>query len=84
MKQEIVLILTALLLVPPVSLHAATQTIDNNKLSVIYDDVSGRFTVAEKSTGRVFLTNGRLDGDGTKAAVLRQKIVATRMSFAFP
>jgi hypothetical protein len=63
MKLKIVLILTALLLVPLVSLHAATQTIGNNALPVRYDDVSGRFAVAEKKTRKVFLTNGRLEGD---------------------
>jgi len=78
MKQKIVLILTALLLVPLASLHAATRTIETNKLSVMYDDVSGRFTVAEKATGRVFLTNGRLEGDAMKAVVVRQKIVVTQ------
>jgi hypothetical protein len=74
-KQKIVLILTALLLVPLVSLRATTQTIENNKLSVKYDVVSGRFTVAEKTTGQVFLTSGRLEGDATKAVVARQNIV---------
>ncbi|MGO9113342.1 MAG: glycoside hydrolase family 36 protein [Thermoguttaceae bacterium] len=78
MKQKIVLILTALRLVPLVSLHAATQTIENNTLSVMYDDVSGRFNVAEKTTGKVFLTNGRLEGDAMKAGVARQKIVVTQ------
>jgi hypothetical protein len=78
MKQKIILILTALLLAPPVSLHAATQTIKNKTLSVMYDDVSGRFTVAEKTTGKVFLTNGRLEGDAVKAVVGRQKIVVTQ------
>jgi len=78
MKQKIVLILTALLLVPLVSLHAATQTIENNALSVMYDNVSGIFTVAEKTTGKVFLTNGRLEGGAMKAVAVKQKIVVTQ------
>ena len=76
--QKIVLILTALLLVSLVSLHAATQTIENNTLSVMHDDVTGRFTVAEKTTGSVFLTNGRLEGDAVKGVVIGQKIVVTQ------
>ena len=69
---------TVLLLAPLVSLRAGTPTIKNNTLSVMYDDVSGRFTVAEKTTGKVFLTNGRLEGDAMKAVVVRQKIVVTQ------
>jgi hypothetical protein len=78
MMQRIVLILTALLLAPQVSLQAATQTVENSALSVRYDDVSGCFAVAEKATGRVFLTNGRLEGDAMKAEVVRRKIVVTQ------
>ena len=48
MTQKIVLTLAALLLAPLASLHAATQAIENSTLSVTYDNVSGRFTVAEK------------------------------------
>jgi ribosomal protein L14 len=77
-KQKIVPFLTALLLVPVVSLRAATRTIENNRLAVMYDDVSGRFTVAEKTTGKVFLTNGRLEGGAMKALVARQKIAVTQ------
>ena len=78
MKQKIVLILTALLLVPLASLHAVARTIENNTLSVTYDDGSGRFTVAEKTTGKAFLTNGRLEGDAMKAEVVKQKIIVTQ------
>jgi len=51
------------------SLHAATQTIENKVLTVTFDDASGVFTVAEKATGKVFLTDGRLENGGGKAAV---------------
>jgi hypothetical protein len=78
LKQKIVLILTALLVVPLASLRASTQIIENNALSVMYDDVSGRFTVAEKTAGKVFLTNGRFEGDAMKAVVVGQKIVVTQ------
>jgi len=78
MKQKIVLTMTALLLVPLVSLHAATQNIENNTLAVSYDDVSGRFAVVEKTTGKFILTNGRLEGDAMKAVVARRKIVVTQ------
>ncbi len=52
------------------SLHAATQTIENKALSVMFDDASGVFTVAGKTTGKIFLTDGRLEGGGGKAAVI--------------
>jgi len=48
---------------------AATQMIENEMLSVTYDDAAGSFTVAEKPGGKVFLTDGRLEGKATKAAV---------------
>ena len=51
------------------SLHAATQTIENKVLAVTYDDASGVFTAAEKATGKIFLTDGRLESGGGKAAV---------------
>ena len=70
--------LAALLLVPLASLRAATQIINNSTLSVMYDGASGRFIVAEKTTGKVFLTNGRLEGEAVKAVVVRQKIVVTQ------
>jgi hypothetical protein len=78
MMQRTALVLTALLLTPPVSLYAATHTMENNTLSVMYDEDSGRFTVATKRTGKVFLTNGRLEGDAMKAEVARRKIVVTQ------
>ena len=58
------IILTTLLLTSASSLQAATQTIENNVLSVRYDDASESFTVTEKKSGKVFLTNGRLEGGG--------------------
>jgi len=51
------------------SASAATQTIENETLKVTYDDAAGSFAVAETPTGKVFLTDGRLEGKATKAAV---------------
>jgi len=48
---------------------AATQTIENETLRVTYDDASGSFAIAEKLTGKVFLTDGRLEGTVTGASV---------------
>ncbi|MCX6998111.1 MAG: hypothetical protein NTV49_13770, partial [Kiritimatiellaeota bacterium] len=48
---------------------AATQMIENETLSVTYDDAAGSFAVAEKPGGKVFLTDGRLEGQVVKAAV---------------
>jgi len=78
MKRKLVLVLTALQLAPLASLHAATRTIENNTLSVQYDDVSGRFAIAEKTTGKMFLTNGRLEGEAKKVELLKQKILVTQ------
>ena len=78
MKQKLVIIMAVLLPAPLASLRAAMQTISNNALSVMYDDVSGRFSVAEKTTGKVFLTNGLLEGNAMKAEVVRQKVVVTQ------
>ncbi len=75
MKWMMIACLTAL---PPASLHAATQTIENKALSVMFDDASGGFTVAEKTTRKVFLTNGRLEGEAMKAVVAGRKIVVTQ------
>jgi hypothetical protein len=44
------------------SLSAATHNIHNEKLSLAYDDVANTFSVTEKSTGKVFLSNGRPEG----------------------
>ncbi len=49
--------------------RAATLTIENEALSVTYDDALGSFAVAEKPGGKVFVTDGRLEGKATKAAV---------------
>jgi len=49
---------------------AATLTIQNQSLSATYDDASGRFSVAEPSSGLVFLKSGKLDG-GAGAAKTR-------------
>lgn len=74
---RIAVVLTASLVIPG-ALHAATETIDNSTLSVTYDDISGRFSVAEKATGKQFLTNGKLEGVATKAEVVEQKIIVTQ------
>ena len=49
--------------------RAATHTIENRTLSVTFDDVAGTFSCAEKASGSVFLTDGRLDGAASKAVV---------------
>ena len=72
------MILTTLLLTSAGSLQAATQTIENNRLSVMYDNVSESFTVTEKKSGKVFLTNGRLEGGATKAVAETHKIMVTQ------
>ena len=55
------------------SLDAATQTIENKVLAVMFDDAAGTFTVAEKPTGKIFLTDGRLENGGGTAAVMPVK-----------
>ena len=77
-KEMTVPILTALLLVSPPTLHAALRTIENDALSVVYDDAASRFTVAGKPSGKVFLRDGRLEGDAMKAEVAGRKIVVTQ------
>jgi hypothetical protein len=72
------IILTTLLLIAMGSLQAATQTIENKALSVKYDDASESFAVTEKKSGKVFLTNGRLEGGATKVVAKRRTIVATQ------
>jgi hypothetical protein len=54
---------------PAASASVATQTIENETLRVTYDDTAGSFAVAEKTTGRLVLTNGRLEGKAIKASV---------------
>ena len=78
MNLKIVVILTVLLLAPPVSLRAATMSIENSTLSVAYDESSGTFTVAGKASGTVFLKNGRLGGEAKKAELLGRTIVVTQ------
>jgi hypothetical protein len=48
---------------------AATQTIENETLRVMYDDVSGSFDIAQTPTAKVFLTDGRFEGTATRASV---------------
>ena len=45
---------------PSAVASAATQMIENETLRVTYDGAAGAFAVAEKPTGKVFLTDGRL------------------------
>ena len=61
--------LIVLLLTPLAALQAATPTIENKTHSVIYDDASGTFAVTEKTTGKNFLTAGKLEGAPVKARV---------------
>lgn len=51
------------------SAGARTLTIQNSHLAVSYDDTAGTFSVAEEPSGKVFLTNGRLEGTATRATV---------------
>lgn len=48
---------------------AATLTIENQTLSVTYDDVAGSFTAVERASGAVFLKKGKLEGSPLKARV---------------
>jgi hypothetical protein len=50
------------------SLSGAIVSIENTKLSVTYDDVPKTFSVTEKSDGRTFLVNGKLEGASAVAA----------------
>ncbi len=47
---------------------AAVHTVDNGTLAVKYDEGAGTFAVAEKASGREFITDGRLEA----SAPLRQ------------
>ena len=51
----------------PVS--AAKFRAENESLRVNYDEKTGTFSVEEKASGKTFLTGGKLDGIGTRAAV---------------
>jgi len=51
------------------NLSAATHNIENEKLSVSYDDAANTFSMTEKSTGRIFLANGKLDGNRVSVSV---------------
>ena len=48
---------------------AMTLKIENSNLAVSYDDAAGAFSVAEKSSGKIFLTDGKLEGAAEKAKV---------------
>lgn len=61
---------------------AATLTIENKSLSVVYDDSAGSFSVVEKPSGSVFLKGGKLEGTAVKAKVegVRDAIFGTGKS----
>jgi hypothetical protein len=54
--------------IPP-DLGAAVCSINNEKLSVEYDDAAGTFSVAEQAAPKPFLVDGRLEGVSRKATV---------------
>jgi len=66
---KIISAMVALLLFLPSIVSAATLTIENETLSVTYDDAAGSFTVAKKASEKPFLVNGRLEGVAAKASV---------------
>jgi hypothetical protein len=51
------------------NLNGATNRTYNATLSVNYDDEAKTFSVSERTTGKTFLVDGRLEGDATKAEV---------------
>lgn len=59
-------------------MHGATQTIENKTLSVTVDDASGKFSVADKATGKIFLTNGSFEGGVIKVEAGRHEITLTQ------
>jgi hypothetical protein len=59
-------------------LSAATHEIANPFLTVRFDETAGSFTVSDHATGKIFLTNGRLDGTSLKADVKGQTITVTQ------
>ena len=60
--------LAIFLLAAPIA-KAATLTIENDRLRVSYDEAAGAFTLAEKSSGKAFASQGRLDGPAGAAKV---------------
>lgn len=68
MKTNVSIFICAILLGVS-SLQAATFTADNEILSVNYDDAAQVFSVADRVSGKTFLTNGKLDGAAVKADV---------------
>jgi hypothetical protein len=46
---------------------AATLKIENANLVARYEEAAGTFSVAEKSSGKIFLANGQLEGMAVKA-----------------
>jgi hypothetical protein len=66
------------------SAFAAMHTIENNLLTVQYDDAAKTFAVVEKASGKVFLKDGRLDdvGDKVSAAETTDELCGFRKSIA--
>ena len=60
------------------SLRAETLEISNARLRVRYDEGSAIFTAAERESGRVFLKEGRLEGECLKAAVKGHRLVVSQ------
>ncbi len=69
MNLRIPLLSLATLLLLNCSVSAATHTIENKTLVVRYDDVTHSFTVADKATGKSFLTAGKWEVTPRKARV---------------
>lgn len=59
-------------------MNNAGPTIENKVLTVAIDAAAGCFSVAVKTTGKVFLANGRLEGGAVKTKVTGQKIAVTQ------
>lgn len=57
---------------------AAILEISNSELIVRYDDAAGTFTVAERSTDKPFLINGRLEEKAIKAEIAGKSIAVTQ------
>ena len=51
------------------TIPAPPLTIENDTLTVTYDNAAGSFAVAKKPAGKAFVTGGRLEGAAAKASV---------------
>lgn len=59
-------------------MRSTGSVIENSVLVVSLDAASGKFTVAGKSTGRAFLTDGCFEGDTVDVKVQGKQIVASQ------